>query len=124
MMTVNFKKNWFAPGSPMQRPGEPRILSGRRFRKGLHKDVPEDLFPFLPKSAELVDRGNSEYTPEKAPAGAPKADLHAEDLDRAAGEQKDEVLKAAEESETARKRKAFNEELKKSSSKQKRADTA
>ena len=120
MMTVDFKKNWFAPGSPVQRPGEPRTLSGRRFRKGLHTDVPEVLFPFLPKSAELVDRGNSEYTPEKAPVGDSKADLHVGDLDRAAGEQEDEVLEVAEkESDTARKRKAFNEELKKSASKSK-----
>ncbi len=112
MMTVNFKKNWFGPGSPTQRPGEPRILRGRRFRKGLHTDVPEELYPFLPKSAEVVERGASEYTTE-VPAEDPKADLHAEDIDRAAGEQEDEVLEAAEEEgEIARKRKAFNEELK------------
>ena len=66
MMTVDFKKNWFAPGSPVQRPGEPRTLSGRRFRKGLHTDVPEDLFPFLPKSAELVDRGFNEELKKSA----------------------------------------------------------
>lgn len=84
-MKVYFKQGWFGPSQVVQDPLRPKgmPISGTRYRKSLNKhdlrDVPDELRPFLPKSATVVE------SPEEAPAPA-KETLADHDTERAGGE--------------------------------------
>ena len=83
-MKVQFNKDWFAPSDAIKR--NPKLdmpMSGRRFRKGVHEDVPQEYANLLPSSAEILEGGPAKQ--EEVDENV-KEELHAADPDRAAAE--------------------------------------
>lgn len=101
-MKVKFTATWFAPGEawegwPQSKQDRVRVMSGKRFRKGIW-DVPEELRPVLPSTATVLD----ENVPlPQHPAVVEPSLLHEADTERAAAEATDKML---EEAEAERKR--------------------
>jgi len=51
-MLVKLKNTWFAPTDVVQK-DKIQSVSGRRYKPGVH-EVPDNLKPYLPPSAEIV----------------------------------------------------------------------
>jgi hypothetical protein len=75
-MRVKFVNEWFGP-TDVRAPNEMQSISGQRFRKGVHT-VPEALRKYLPKSAVIIDKEESDI-----PKHVTMADM---DVERASGD--------------------------------------
>jgi hypothetical protein len=65
-MKVKLLRTWFYPvdAKPVN---DKRAISGGRYKKGTHDDIPEELRPYLPKDAVVLD--------DDKPVVVPKEDL-------------------------------------------------
>lgn len=95
-MHVKLVNHWFAP-SEVWKKDKIQQMSGKRYRAGEHKDMPDYLFPVLPKSAKVIVPPKGEGAVEEKRTVAPNA-LHEHDPVRASA---DEMLRIAEEEEKA-----------------------
>ncbi|MEK9753369.1 MAG: hypothetical protein VW338_09180 [Rhodospirillaceae bacterium] len=90
-MKVIFRNNWFAP-SPVEVLDKIRTRAGRMFRKASEpQHVPDNLFPYLPKSAKVIEPPvNVPKMPDKKPVepvASGKVESRVEhDMERAAAE--------------------------------------
>ena len=50
-MKVKLKRSWFSPTAP-EYPDKLRIMSGKRYKKGVH-EIPDELKPYLPSDAVI-----------------------------------------------------------------------
>ena len=95
-MHVVLIKHWFAP-SEVWKKDKIQQMSGKRYRTGEYKDMPDYLFKHLPPSAKVIVPPKGVGAVEDKRIVEPNA-LHEHDLVRASA---DEMLKIAEEEEKA-----------------------
>lgn len=113
-MKVTLKGDWFAPSSSRMGTDKIFTMSGQRFQMGTHT-MPDELRPFLPKSAVVHD-GEDGAEPVEPEAPQEENLLRAFDAERAAGDAEGEARSKADkfkeelETEHAAKRKQMMRE--------------
>ena len=80
-MKVKFKNAWFAPQAEYRKDAK-RTFSGQSFKPG-EQIVPDSLYPFLPKSARVIEPPKSIAAAKEIPV-PPEPSLKDFDNDRAA----------------------------------------
>lgn len=92
-IVVKLRRAWFAPSETTQSLKDPRVIRGRRFRKGLNQ-VPVELKPHLPADAQIVE----DIEAEEMPAPAEEAmDIAHYDIGQAAATETARIEAEAEE---------------------------
>lgn len=96
-MKVTLRRTWFYPvdAKPLN---DKRAISGGRYRKGTH-DMPEELRPYLPKDAIVLDDKPTVVAKEaEITRGSPSvmADLGIIDIERVSADAEADLLAEAE----------------------------
>lgn len=98
-MLVKLKNDWFAPSDKVNyAKGLNLSISGKRFKKGV-QEIPDYLFEFLPKDAEVLEK-----TPEPKPKEI-EVDIKELDLARLDSDRHQKLVEDAEKTQKSYKEK-------------------